>query len=75
MVEHLRSKCEVLSSNPRTTTTEKKEREREREREKEHISIPLTPGSMTDTIRAQVLHTEPRTLAKNTCMFLSLVST
>jgi hypothetical protein len=42
MVEHLRSKCEVLSSNPRTISTKKKEREieterdrkREREREK-----------------------------------------
>jgi hypothetical protein len=30
MVEHLRSKCEVLSSNPRTTTTLKKASERER---------------------------------------------
>jgi septal ring factor EnvC (AmiA/AmiB activator) len=89
MVEHLLSKCEVLSSNPRTITTKKKkrkERERERERDREterererereqHISIPLTPDSMTDTIRAQVLHTEPRTLPKNKCMFLSLIST
>jgi hypothetical protein len=36
MVEHLLSKCEVLSSNPRTITTKKKKREeRERERDRE----------------------------------------
>jgi hypothetical protein len=36
MFEHLLSKCEVLSSNPRTITTKKKKREeRERERDRE----------------------------------------